>query len=116
MRRFQFRLRTLMIVVTLLAAVCRYVGSQVIFLRERHEARAKHAQVYPDVYSDSNGNLYQHWTMAPVIRPKAPWPVRWFGEEGYWGIVAGDTASDEEIANLKQLFPEAVIWRDQEQH
>jgi hypothetical protein len=118
-RWFQFSLRTLLIVVTLLAVACRYVGSQVKFLRDRHEARASHAIVYPEAEEGPDGIWYfRRWGLNVPMgsRPKSPWPLRWFGEEGYWGINAGETASDGEIANLKRLFPEAVVWRDQEQH
>ena len=115
-RRFQFRLRTLMIVVTLLAVACGYVGSQAKVARERHQAMATHRTIYPDVNLGPRGEMYQRWTGVPVIRPEAPWPLRWFGEQGYWGINSGDTASDDEVANLKRLFPEAEVWRDQKQY
>jgi hypothetical protein len=101
-RWFQFSLRTLMIGVTVLAILFAYIGSQLKFMRERHEAAASHQEVFS-------------WVI-PAIRPEAPWPLRWFGEEAYLGIDAGNTASDDEIANLKLLFPEAVIWRGDEKH
>lgn len=37
-RRFQFRLRTLMIVVTVLAVAMAYVGRQLKWIADRHEA------------------------------------------------------------------------------
>ncbi len=86
-----------MIGVTLLAVAGGYVGSQLKFMCERHEAAASHSMVFSEI--------------APTVRPEAPWPLRWFGEEAYLGINAGDNACDDEIANLKRLFPEAFIWR-----
>jgi hypothetical protein len=40
-RRFQFRLRTLMIGVTLLAVVCGYVGRQAEIVRNRRELASR---------------------------------------------------------------------------
>jgi hypothetical protein len=101
-RRFQFRLRTLMIGVTLLAIPCGYVGWQLKWIRERHDEAAK----------------YQTWTAVPIIqdnpniglkRTKAPWPLGWLGEDGMYLIAVPPSATKAETERLISLFPEAVI-------
>jgi hypothetical protein len=101
--RFQFRLRTLMIVVTLLAVVCGYVGWPAKIVRERRDVVETH-------------ETRTSWDIRParsLSRRRAPWPLRWFGEEGFAAIYVNDNESDDEIENLKRLFPEAEIWRGQ---
>jgi hypothetical protein len=43
--RFQFRLRTLLIVVALLAVACAYVGWQAKIVKERHKAVASYQAI-----------------------------------------------------------------------
>jgi hypothetical protein len=107
-RRFQFSLRTLLIGVTLLAVPCAYTGWQEKIISERREVVATHGIIrswyIPIVRYDSTP---EH----PLPRPLAPWPLRWLGEDGFARIVAKDRETDDEVANLKRLFPEAEIWR-----
>ncbi len=107
-RRFQFRLRTLMIVVTVFCVVVGgYVGWQLKIIRERHEAVATHRTTASIIIPIMGNNIRPLGSVT--YRPKALWPLCWMGEDGYAQIDAGQMASDEEIANLKRLFPEADI-------
>jgi hypothetical protein len=54
-RRFQFRLRTLMIVVTLLAVPCGYIGWQARIVRERRDLLA--SQFVKSSINDGNGSM-----------------------------------------------------------
>jgi hypothetical protein len=109
-RRFQFRLRTLMIftvVVAIWAWGTRYVGSQLRIIRDRHEA-AKTYRMIPTLEQSygPNGALKNETTTS------APWPLRWLGEEGCILIIVPKSTSDPEVARLESLFPEANIRRD----
>jgi hypothetical protein len=100
-RRFQFRLRTLMFVVTLLAAACGYARWQAEIIRERHDAVETHES-------------RTSWDVPGArsrYRRRAPWPLRWLGEKGFAAIYVNDNENDDEIENLKRLFPEAEICR-----
>jgi hypothetical protein len=105
--RFQFRLRTLMIVVTLLAMICGYVRwHSAVVAKRRREAVAKYKSwVALPLPASLPGNA--HSLFSP--RPMAPWPLRWFGEEGYALIVVPMYTSDDEIERLRKLFPEAEV-------
>jgi hypothetical protein len=101
-RRFQFRLWTLMIAVTLLAAACGYAHRQAEMIRERHDAVETHESRTSWEISGARSR-YRH---------QAPWPLRWLGEKGFAAIYVNENERDDEIENLKRLFPEAEICRD----
>src|ERR1700730_19069210 len=102
-RRFQFRLRTLMIAVTLLAVPLGYVGWQMKVIRQRHEAAATYQTIRG--LETTFGPLH----VLRIQRPPAPWPLRWLGEEGYRTIMVLKGTPADEIARLKSLFPEASV-------
>jgi hypothetical protein len=96
-KRFQFRLRTLFIVVTLLAAPCAYVGWQEKIVRER-EAMSDPSNVLvfcTDV--DQSEDI-------PLVR-------RWLGDQLYRSVVLSDAASDDMVSEYKMAFPEADVMR-----
>jgi hypothetical protein len=94
MRRFQFRLRTLMIVVTLLAAVCAYVAHEAEIVRERDAVRA---------------DLKKYgWVSASHLKP-VPFVRQWLGDEGYSMILLPRGMSDDYIARIKAVFPESTF-------
>jgi hypothetical protein len=105
-RRFQFRLRTLMIGVMLLAIPLGYVGWQARIVRERHEATAKYHRWSALPIHNYQGNPFETWEP----RPNAPWPLRWLCEEGIAAMEVPSSASAEEFAYLKRLFPEAKVF------
>jgi hypothetical protein len=102
-RWFQFSLRTLLIVVTLFAIVCAYVSWQMrIVAVERRDAAAK----YPTWETLPTPANYQGMIRE---RPAAPWPLCWFGEEGYALMVLPANIPHDEIERLRKLFPEALV-------
>ena len=104
-RWFQFRLRTLMIVVTLLAVLIGYVGRQYQIINDRNEAVRGHIMVgRVEKFIGPDRTLH-------VSAPSAPWPLRWLGERGYAAVEVSVTAPDDEVERLKKLFPEAEIVR-----
>jgi hypothetical protein len=97
-RRFQFRLRTLMVVVTLLALPCTYVGGQAKIVRDRAAALAASGRM-----------LYQ---AGELESPKdLPWMRRLLGDKHYSEIILEDDAPDEFVATLRLAFPEAIVVR-----
>jgi hypothetical protein len=99
-RRFQFRLRTLMIVVTMLAVPMSYVGWKLKIIRERRETVAKQS-AFPAAPQIGARGLWTH--------PKTPWPLGWLGEDGYAYIFLDDSAAPDEVGRVKLLFPEATV-------
>jgi hypothetical protein len=81
--RFQFRLRTLMIAVTLLAVPLGYVGWQARIVRER------------EAWVDSHPHIDDKWNVTAGI----PWVRRWFGDRAYAVVAFGESPA--------ALFPEA---------
>ncbi|HEV2969245.1 MAG TPA: hypothetical protein VGY55_04585 [Pirellulales bacterium] len=94
-RRFQFSLRTLLIVATLLAMLCGYIGRQVEIVKKRDVMAAA-----PGVDSVTGDSLKR----IPLFR-------RWLGDKYYLGLSIDKSASDDEIARYKSAFPEATIMR-----
>jgi hypothetical protein len=89
---FQFRLRTLLIGVTLLAVPMGYIGWQTTIVKEREEFLSKRPHSDPDFFDHD--------------KPHIPWILRLMGAKPvYWIVV--DSASDAERAAA--LFPEAFI-------
>ena len=99
-RWFQFSLRTLMIVVTLLAVPCAYVGWQAKIVSER-----------------------RNWLANPqfVCLPNdpencsLPWIRRLFGDTECIFMIADDAVSDADLAACRSAFPELDVRRDKDQ-
>jgi hypothetical protein len=105
-RRFQFRLRTLMIGVTLLAVACGYIGSQAKFVRERNAFRAaattigltpRNVRNWPFVFEDN-------WLPDDVS-----WLRKLLGDETMLFIVVVPESSADEIREAKEIYPEARV-------
>jgi hypothetical protein len=106
-RRFQFRLRTLMIGVTLLAVACAYVGWQAKIVTERKAMRERWSgKVWfrtPDMGSGS----------IPPTPPLPPTKVTWlrelFGDEALEEIWLPSDTPKSELDQIKALFPESTV-------
>jgi alpha-D-ribose 1-methylphosphonate 5-triphosphate synthase subunit PhnL len=100
-RRLQFRLRTLMIVVALLAVACGYVASQAKIVRDRSEWRinAPPKSSYPVKPIIFQGDPAQR---SNVIR-------RWLGDVAIDMIDLPPGTPDKDIRTTVTLFPEAAI-------
>jgi hypothetical protein len=101
-RRFQFRLRTLMIVVTLLAGVCGYVAHEAKIVRDRNAWLRTHSQ------KSASGFGYGPSTKGD--RAQRPGLIRqWLGDEEKRAIYAVDHTPSG-LATAAELFPEATIF------
>ncbi len=121
-RRFQFRLRTLLIGVTLLAGACGYIGWQVKIVQERKA-------VADLVQHQYNGAVY--WSsevkrLSPtasglrilqdgIVLPlrEVSWVRRWLGDDAATYILYRMQMPKDEITRMKAAFPEAHFESDE---
>jgi hypothetical protein len=120
-RRFQFRLRTLMIGVTLLAAACGYVAWQAKIVKERKAVAdlVQHYQV--SVYwssevkralpAASGLRIWQDGIVLPLR--EVSWLRRWLGDDAATFILYRMQMPKDEIARMKAAFPEAYFESDE---
>ena len=118
-RRFQFRLRTLLIVVTLLGVACAYVGWQAKIVRQR-AAMLNWLQgrtplknvVYGTPGYDSEQDARGRWSVA-INDPDLPWLRRLLGDHWIMTIIHPTAAADDEIERVRKAFPEAQLipWK-----
>jgi hypothetical protein len=94
-RWYQFRLRTLLIGVTLVAA-CAYVGRQAKIVRERQAWRA-------------NPRFWEPITNVEIIKSSIPWIRRLLGDSDCICITAVDGVTDTELDACRSAFPEADV-------
>jgi hypothetical protein len=100
--RFQFRLRTLLIVVALLAVMCAFVGWQAKIVTGRKGWLNSHAEQVFVIAPDS--------VFARGDREQSPSHLRvWFGDERRDWIAVPETASITEKQSAASLFPEADV-------
>ena len=90
-RRFQFRLRTLFVVVTLVAVACSYIAHEWRIVRKRRDLDQAFAGSY-----------------LPGSPDKLPWLRRVMGDVTYeemelYGI------SDDDLVRVREAFPEAEV-------
>ena len=87
------------------------MSHEVRIAKERREAVETYEPFRQTVKTVWRGGL-EYSSRTVLI--EAPWPLRWFGEVGYRGIIVpGDTPADE-IDRLRRLFPEASVIRRSE--
>jgi hypothetical protein len=97
-RRFQFRLRTLFVLVTMAAVACGYVAHEYRIVRERT------AMVYSGHWTDS-ARCY------PSSAGKIPWLRVMLGDRAYSDITISQRTPEKDLEQYKALFPEAAIAR-----
>ncbi len=100
-RRFQFSLRTMFIVVTLVAIVCGYVAQQYQIVQRRRALVNQHVNTV--VLLDANSAFAQD---GPYPRASVSSLRRWFGDSAVAEVWVTDAACYEEV---KQLFPESEV-------
>jgi hypothetical protein len=100
-RWFQFRLRTLMIGVTLLAGACGYVGWQAKIVRERTAWRESPKFFEPLTIDTGTDSI--------------PWIRRLLGDNQCLFLVADDAVSDADLDACRAAFPECSVRRDRDQ-
>jgi hypothetical protein len=104
-RWFQFSLRTLMIVVTLLAVPLGYVGWQSKIVRNRNAWKSNRPAADPP-YS-TYAATFVVLRGDPDQKPNRM--RRWLGDEANETIALPTTATDEDIRKAIVLFPEAEV-------
>jgi hypothetical protein len=104
-RRFQFRLRTLMIVVTLLAVPCAYVGWQAKIVRERRETAEW-------IGKTLGGTTYRYdddlMFVKSYRRFRPPLLRRLFGDWAYYRVVVPHP-SEADLKRIREVFPGVEI-------
>ena len=106
-RRFQFRLRTLMIVVTLLAVLMGYVGGQAEIVRAR--------QAWLKAHSELDFFMVSHTYEVLIHGDKTKSPSllrRWLGDHELESWEVFRNASTDQLSEINALFPEATIYWD----
>ena len=118
-RWFQFRLRSLLIGVTLLAVVCGYVGWQAGIVRERRETMTELLRSHP-VFGriqwatiscescHSTGQDGEH--IPPPVDDEIPFVRRLLGDKPYRAFKIPRSYSPTEASRIRELFPEATIY------
>jgi hypothetical protein len=99
-RRFQFRLRTLLILVALLAVPCAYVGWQAKIVQERR-------QFLDEIRSE--GGFASDQLHGPSPTPS--WIRRVLGDEYAVWLVVNRSIDAQRLSQIKRLFPEAIVVR-----
>jgi hypothetical protein len=105
-RRFQFRLQTLMISVTLFCVVAGgYVVAQRQIVKERRaileDVLIRGGIAHPDI----------SWPNGPPVT-RLSWVREWLGDKAMKWIVIPTGATAEEEERIRSLFAEAQISRD----
>lgn len=97
-RWFQFRLRTLLVIMTLASVPCAWASYSLKWIADRHRAL-------------ESGQFRTSMIWDDRIAPAS---LRIFGEEGLWSLsVFGD--SPLTIDEVKRLFPEAKVVEGREE-
>ena len=99
-RRFQFRLRTLLIGVTLFCVVGGYVGHQVQIVHER-----KRVLEWITAH-DGEVVIKRKNPGAADYRPSIPWLRRILGDSPVAGVDFGGPPTTEDEAQIREAFPE----------
>jgi hypothetical protein len=108
-RRFQFRLRTLMVVVTLLAVPCAYVGWQAKIVRERNAMLRTFGEnrfgFYdtPSIYYTGDSDL------QTTEKPTVPLIRKWLGDRAVEFIYVPRRDPSVDVDAIRKMFPEATV-------
>ena len=102
-RRFQFRLRTLLIGVAIFCVVVGYVGGQASIVRER---RALLDSIKADGGSYEMRIYYNEANPPP---PPPPWLRRILGDEAVGWLLVSPATDEETMARIHRLFPDTHI-------
>ncbi len=106
-RRFQFRLRTLFVVVTIVAVACAYLAHEWRIVRDRRNWLLNHYQypMPPSMWSIGQPESEQNPSAGPsMVR-------RWLGDAShdYVWVFAG--FPDTDVVEAKAQFAEAQVMR-----
>ena len=108
-RWFRFTLRTLFVVVTLVACC---LGYQLNWIGERHSLIDASQQTGVDPEYETITQPLGFPALPVRVETKdAPWPLRWLGERGVYTLNIRDDMPKAEVERIRALFPEAEIDR-----
>ncbi len=109
-RWFQFSLRSLIIVVTLLAVACGYVAWQAKIVRERKAMRERWSgKVWFRTPDMGSGSIPPPPTQPPA---KVTWLRELLGDEAMEGIWLPNDTPQSEVDQIKALFSESKVEMD----
>ncbi len=106
-RWFQFRLRGLLVAVTLLAVFMGWLGWELKFIRARKAALADGSvigRLRPDELDFKE--LLPQATLATI-----PFWRRWFGDNAYQWLSVPAESTQADMDRMKEMFPEAIVVR-----
>ncbi len=107
-RRWSFSLRTLFVVVAVVAA---WLAYEVNWIRQRQVVIGNPSVKSSDYYIEESQPI-----SGPAIRrighEVAPWPLRWLGEAAYSNILLKMGTSEDELARVRRIFPDARVEVD----
>ncbi len=98
--RFQFGLRTLLVATAVAGVGCWYVADEGQVVAERKNALRDCGGMFGGSCTDKSGVTYT---------ASVPWIRRLLGDSGVAIIILGSQVSDDAVARLKELFPEAHL-------
>jgi hypothetical protein len=104
--RFQFRLRTLLIVVTIAAAGCAYLGHEWRIVQHR-KALLKTTDCLWEPWSAEMRNPGGLGLRVPSEPPSIPFVRRLLGDEPIFFFGQFSNTSKDEVEELHAAFPEA---------
>ena len=108
-RWFQFSLRALLIGVTLLAAVCGYVGWQAKIVYRRQSRMATLLKSHPAWFAEKCEDCHLDYDRSDD-EVKISLIRRWLGDRPYRAFCLSSKTSPEEEEQIRDLFPEATIY------
>ena len=97
--RFQFRLRTLMIVVTLFCTFAGWIGNQV---RTAHQRKAMFANCPQSIILYSFADEGDQFSLISPVR-------RWLGDVTVQYLVVSATVDPADLKAIRETFPETEI-------
>jgi hypothetical protein len=105
--RFQFRLRTLMIGVTLLAVLCGYLGSQAKIVRDR---RAVVAWILTETQGSCILDSVRITERGVRVPPDPNWLRKLLGDRSFqYIVIPEEELTEDRLKRIKAAFPESVV-------
>lgn len=110
-RWFQSSLRTLMVMVTLLAVPLGYMGWQVKIVHRREAMKSKLIRLGGECRTSSE-ELQDPFFDGKITVPKLPWIRELLGDEPMWSLYIPQAVSKPDTDEITTEFPEAVVSRE----
>jgi hypothetical protein len=104
---FQFRIGAALLFIALLGCGVAWLGAEMRFVRQRQMAREHAGKVFP---ADEWDGMRQA-LMPERARPQIPVWRTMLGDEAILYLLLSMDTSDEELARMVALFPEADVHR-----